>query len=483
MSDNENLYAQITWKRKNQKKWAGAILAFFIVISIAMISVATLYTWTMGMAPAGASAPTWYQQEIPAEPTSMVIHSVLDCKYMQIEGKPVPVYTLDYTAAFTYKNTGNTGKAIAYIPLPKGTVENLVVKLNDNPIDPPNIQYHKIVISLPPNQVNNVIVAYTTRGSYEYSHSVPKDKFMDRFYMKLEIKNIEYLETLPSKCLTPDNEYRRDGSTVFEWDKKDAILRKEIVVKLPEWENPLDTYLILVLAVFFLMIILFLFYYGAFIRIGLPLTPETVGFLIVPFMLLMLSMLGLLTYVGLGYAMVISLIFAIAAMFVVKKRVIRIPRALFEILLLPIFALIFVCASITVAAPYGGTIGIICLGLAICVGVKFFKEHKAPKEKVSIDNMLMKTQALSDEKKQIEAELHKERSEVESLRKRIKEGVFNKYFCTYCGISVSPDFDFCPRCGKSIKRIGKCEVCGSLVDRETSLFCPNCGASILKESK
>ena len=477
--NTENIYEQIIRKRKRQKTWTGISIGFFAVLWIIMILMAViLYTWTSGFMTAtsgGAGAPTWYKQEVPAEPESMVIGSVLDCEYVRIEDKQVPVYTLHYNAEFIYRNT-NTEKA--YIPLPGGSVENLAVKLNSVLIKP-NIQSYKIVLDLPAGE-NTVYISYTTRGSYEYSHSVPENKLMERFYMKLEIKNIKYDRNLPNECLEPDKEYISDGNTVFEWDKKDAVLRKEITVKLPEWKNPFDAYLSLLPLLFLLLFLLGLFYYEAFRRTNIQFNVESFGFLMVPFMLLILSIPALIVYIGAEYATVFSLIFAVAAMFVIKKKVLMVTKAFFDILLLPALALISVCAFVTVSAPYNGTTGIVFIILSVLVGVKFFKENKGPKEKISIDSLLMKIQSLSDEKKQVETVLEKERREKELLKERMKKGVFAKNFCPHCKSSVKPDFDFCPKCGKEIRYIGKCESCGLLVHSGIGLYCPNCGEPLKK---
>lgn len=475
MNNEENMYEKMIGERRKQKIKAGAVIGVVIMVLITVVLAAVSYVWVSGfMGAGGGAAPTWNKQEVPAEPESMEIYSVLDCEYLRIGDRPVPVYTLHYNATFTYNTSSN---ATAYIPLPKGSVENLAVKLNNVLIDP-NIQSYKIMLDLPAGE-NTVYISYTTRGSYEYSHSVP-DRLMERFYMKLEIKNIKYDRNLPSECLEPDKEYISDGNTVFEWNKKDAVLRKEIIVKLPEWKNPFDAYLSLLPLLFLLLFLLGLFYYEAFRRTNMQLNLESFGFLMVPFILLMLSIPALVVHIDAEWAVGFSLVFSVAAMFIIKKKVLRISKAFFDIFLLPTLALISVCVFVTVSAPYGGTIGIACIILSVLVGVKFFKENKGPKEKISIDRMLMKIQSLSDEKKQVETVLEKERREKELLKERIKKGTFAKNFCPHCKSNVKPDFDFCPKCGKEIKHIEKCEKCGSLVHSEIEAYCPNCGASLRK---
>lgn len=476
MNNEESMYEKILGERRKQKMRTGAAIGVVLMVLITVALAAVSYVWVSGfMGAGGGAAPAWYKQEVPAEPESMVIYSVLDCEYVKIGDKLVPVYTLHYNATFTYNTHSN---ANAYIPLPSGSVENLAVKLN-NVLIKPNIQSYKIVLDLPAGK-NTVYISYTTRGSYEYSHSVPKGRLMERFYMKLEIKNIKYDRNLPSECLEPDKDYISDGNTVFEWDKKDAVLRKEIIVKLPEWKNPFDTYLSLLPWVFLLLFLLGLFYYEAFRRTNMQLNLESFGFLMVPFILLMLSIPALVVHIGAEWAVGFSLVFAVAAMFVIKKKVLMVSKAFFDIFLLPTLALISVCAFVTVSAPYAGTIGIACIILSVLVGVKFFKENRGPKEKISIDSLLMKIQSLSDEKKQVETVLESERREKEILGERIKKGVFAKNFCPHCKSAVKPDFDFCPKCGKEIKHIEKCEKCGSLVHSEIEAYCPNCGASLRK---
>ena len=476
MNNEESMYEKMIGERRKQKMKSAAAIGIVIMVLITVLLAAVSYVWVSGfMGGGGGGAPTWYKQDVPAEPESMEIYSLLDCEYVRIKDKPVPVYTLHYNATFTYNTSSN---ATAYIPLPRGSVENIAVRLN-NVLIKPNIQGYKIVLYLPAAE-NTIYISYTTRGSYEYSHSVPENKLMERFYMKLEIKNIKYDRNLPSECLEPDKEYISDGNTVFEWDKKDAVLRKEITVKLPEWKNPFDAYLSLLPLLFLLLFLLGLFYYEAFRRTNMQFNVESFGFLMVPFMLLMLSVPALIIYIGAEYATVFSLMFAVAAMFLIKKKVLMVSKAFFDIFLLPALALTSVCAFVTVSAPYNGTTGIVFIILSVLVGVKFFKENKGPKEKISIDSLLMKIQSLSDEKKQVETVLEKERREKELLKERMKKGVFAKNFCPHCKSDVKSDFDFCPKCGKEIKHIGKCGSCGSLIHFEIGAYCPNCGASLRK---
>lgn len=476
MNNEGSIYEKIISERRKQKIRAGAVIGVVLMVLITAVLAAVSYVWVSGfMGAGGGAAPAWYKQEVPAEPESMVIGAVLDCKYVRIEDKQVPVYTLHYNAEFIYNNPN---RANAYIPLPSGSVENLAVKLN-NVLIKPNIQTYKIVLDLPAGE-NTVCISYTTRGSYEYSHSVPKGRLMEKFYMKLEIKNIKYEGSLPDNCLEPDNKYIDGEITVFEWDKKDAVLRKEIIVELPEWKNPFDTYLSLLPWMFLLLFLLGLFYYEAFRRTNMQLNIESFGFLIVPFMLLMLSVPALIVYIGAEYATGFSLMFAVAAMFVIKKKVVMVSKAFFEVFLLPALALTSVCAFVTVSAPYGVTIGIACIILSLLVAVKFFKENKGPKEKISIDSLLMGIKCLSDEKKQVETVLEKERREKDLLKERIKKGVFAKNFCPYCKSSVKPDFDFCPKCGKEIRYIEKCESCGLLVHSGIGSYCPNCSEPLKK---
>ena len=46
--------------------------------------------------------------------------------------------------------------------------------------------------------------------------------------------------------------------------------------------------------------------------------------------------------------------------------------------------------------------------------------------------------------------------------------------CAGCGLETSPDFAFCPRCGR--RQPTPCAACGSLLEAD-SAFCPRCGAA------
>jgi len=51
--------------------------------------------------------------------------------------------------------------------------------------------------------------------------------------------------------------------------------------------------------------------------------------------------------------------------------------------------------------------------------------------------------------------------------------------CEDCGFQLQPNFRFCPGCGKSLQKLGKCPKCG--YDNEPNAhFCQNCGSQLQK---
>ncbi|MEW6069355.1 MAG: zinc ribbon domain-containing protein [Candidatus Thermoplasmatota archaeon] len=466
------------------KKISYAIAGVLVFVICTMLLAAMTYFWVTGFMGAGfASAPAAFTGEIPAEPKAMSINSTINVKYIRIEQEYVPTYTLSYEATFKYVTTG---RSTAYIPLPSGSIENLVVKLNGNIISEPSVSDRNIVIFLPIG-TNNVYLSYNAEGSREYSHQVPTRRLIEKFYMRLELRNVEWYESLPRECLTPDIISTSGKTTVFIWDKENAVLDKKIVIKLPKWENPFDTYFGSIPAVFILTLLLGLFYYEAFRRVGKLWKIEYIGFLLVPFIFLYLSLGVGIAYIELLPSAIIALAIGIFTMYVIKRRVVNVSKGFTEIFLLPSFSLIFVSTLSLIKTGYSLVIGTVALIVAIALGIKFFKTYERPKEKLSVEELSVKVNILESEREKLEKEFAAERerlekelaTEREDKRKvltRIKEGVFAKRFCPYCKYSVAPDFDFCPKCGKDIKRIIKCEKCGALVSiAENELYCPNCG--------
>lgn len=293
-------------KKLRAKRYQTALIGIVIFAVCTILLASVVYFWTVGYFGAGyGMAPEAFAGEVPAEPKAMSINSTLNVEYVRIEQDYVATYTLDYDAFYIYKTTYNT---TAYLPLPTGSVEDLVLKLNNKVIGEPNITGKSIIVALPAG-TSNVYLSYSAKGSGEYSHSVPKNRLVEKFWMKLEVKNVEYKEALSSECLMPDIIHSSDKTTTFEWDKENAILDKDIVIKIPKWENPFDAYLNGLPALFILVIILGLFYYEAFRRVGIEWKSEYIGFLLVPFIFLYLSLGVLIVYTELIFAALASLAF------------------------------------------------------------------------------------------------------------------------------------------------------------------------------
>lgn len=454
------------------KKICSPLLGIFAFVIFTMILASTMYVWTSSMSSTGASAPGPFVSELPAEPKAMSINSIIDVKYVKIEQEYIPTYTLRYEASYVYVTTRDT---TANILLPKGAIEDIVLKLNGNIITEPTISGKNIVISLS-SGTNTVYLSYSAKGSKEYSHQVPTNRLIERFYMKLELKNVEWQESLSEECLTPDDIIKSDKTTIFVWDKDSAILDRNIIIKLPKWENPFDTYLNSIPAFFILILVLGFFYYEAFRRTGKLWKIDHIGFLLIPFIFIYLVLGVAIAYIELLPSAVIALTVGIITMYVIKRRVVNVSKGFTEIFSLPLFSVIFVSALSFIKTGYGLVIGTGALIIAIALGVKFFKSYERPKEKLGIEELSLKIKVLENDMGTLEQQLAFEKEDKQKILTRIKEGVFAKRYCPYCKYSVAPEFDFCPKCGRDIKRIMKCEKCGTLVAiGENELYCPNCG--------
>lgn len=454
------------------KKISFVLMGIFAFVICTMILVSGMYVWVSGMMAAGGGAAGPFVSELPAEPKAVSINSIIDVKYVRIEQEYIPTYTLSYEADYKYVTTRN---ATANILLPKGSIENIVLKLNGNIITEPTISGKNIVIFLP-SGTNIVYLSYSAKGSREYSHQVPTNRLIEKFYMKLELKNVEWHESLSEECLAPDNIITSDKTTIFVWDKDNAVLDKNIIIRLPKWENPFDTYFNSIPAFFVLILLLGLFYYESFRRVGKLWKIEYIGFLMVPFIFLYLILGVAIVYLELLPAAIIALVVSIIAMYLIKRKVLNISKGFFEIFLIPLFAVIFVHILSFVRIDYNLIAGASAFAITVVLVIKFFKTYPRPKEKLTAEELCLKTNILEEEKNRLEQELVFEKEDKQKLLARIKEGVFAKRYCPYCKYSVAPEFDFCPKCGKDIKRIIKCEKCGVLVAMaENELYCPNCG--------
>ncbi|MEW6070165.1 MAG: hypothetical protein AB1485_06060, partial [Candidatus Thermoplasmatota archaeon] len=162
------------------------------------------------------------------------INSTIDGGYIRIDGEYTPVYTLSYEATFKYACTSN---ATVYISLPNGAIKDLVVKLNDVIITEVAISGKGITMYLSPG-TNKIHLSYKALISNEYSHQVPTNKLVESFYARLEVRNIDWHGKPPPECLVPDAVSASDRNIIFIWNKENAILDKNIIIRLPQWENP-----------------------------------------------------------------------------------------------------------------------------------------------------------------------------------------------------------------------------------------------------
>ncbi|MDP6156608.1 MAG: hypothetical protein QF682_10835 [Candidatus Thermoplasmatota archaeon] len=205
-------------------------------------------------------------------PNETVISTIIDVTYSKAEMEYL--YILDYSAAFVFNNTENI---TVYIPLPAGSIEDLVILVNNEPIGHPTIKSNQVIVPLyavdAPHTLN---VAYLAQGTDLYAHYIPKNVFLDKFYVEIELKNVRYDKRIPDNCLTPDEFISSNPSSYFKWDKENTILKEDITleistpdedkvqVKEEKKEIPWNKIFIIGSTLLVFCLIIALFYYHAF---------------------------------------------------------------------------------------------------------------------------------------------------------------------------------------------------------------------------
>ena len=66
---------------------------------------------------------------------------------------------------------------------------------------------------------------------------------------------------------------------------------------------------------------------------------------------------------------------------------------------------------------------------------------------------------------------------IEEKIERPKVAKENSKICAYCGAKITEKYDFCPKCGKSIKKVKHCKACGEDNDISAST-CKLCGSKL-----
>jgi FlaG/FlaF family flagellin (archaellin)/RNA polymerase subunit RPABC4/transcription elongation factor Spt4 len=454
------------------------VFAVIFMVAITVILCGVLYVWVTSLSSTSDTLMEGHREDmgvqaVPVEPTGMEISSILDVEYVIIEGDLLCVYTLHYTATFDYESSETL--TFTEIPLPQGSVEDITVRLNGQYIEKPQIKDNMIKLTLPSYRENEVIISYTAFGKDAYNHEIPKNKLID-FVMTLELRGVDYdsEEDLSKNCLTPDTIRNSDDKIVMEWVKPNAILKKDIVIKLPEQSNPLDDYGGFLLVLVLLMIVFPIFYLKSFNRLGLEMKTEYLAFLGTPIIILYMVLGISLVYLTSIYAVPIAMLCYFIAAFITQKKMVPVEKGFVEVLMFPYLMVVFAAVTLFFWDHNGLVVGTVFLILAIIILLNLFRKYKPPKIEIQDIDFVGNIKKIGMDHNDASDKIEKLEQENATLRAIKKSEVYEKRFCQHCGSKIGPKFEFCPICGKGLKKIKQCSDCGIMVPLKSE-FCPNCG--------
>lgn len=473
--------------KQKKQDLTNAVLVVLFMVAITIVLGGVSYVWVASM---GTGSYKTYseayqkelgKQEVPIEPVIIDISSKLNVDYVLIENDLICIYDLYYTSTFKYEETNEP--RLVSLPLPKGSLEELKVSLNGVPINRPNVNDNSIKIILESNKSNIVSINYIAFGTEKYSHAIPKNKLLESFNMRLEIDGVDinYQKDLPKSCLTPDNIKTTNEKTILEWNKKSTVLKKDILIELPKKTNPYTNYFYFLPCLIVLVIIFSLFYYESFQRLKLELKNEYFGFLITPILIFYLILGMALIYLQPIYAVPISILGFTGIIFIVQKKMLPIKKGFHDILFFQSFLIISVSSYLFYNISTGLLIGTIFMILTIIIILNFFRKYKRPYHPVDKKNDPFEQYNLISEREDLLIKVKKMQKKIEQLKEIKTIKTAEKRFCIFCRSNVTSSYDFCPKCGKDIRKISKCHRCDALISGNEQ-FCPNCGSNFKNEN-
>ncbi len=487
-----NLDAKYNIPGSSQGKNAVVAVAIFVIITIVLAGV--LWLWVSGLVATGyEDRDLLRKSEIPSDPTSMSINTTLDVEYERFDGAIIPFFDIRYHASFGFEPRASP--TVTYIPLPQASIEGLEIELNNVMVDIPEISNNRVRLTLPNNTANEVEMRYTAKGNNDYLHTIPKNRFIRHLKVKLII-NLNDDDDITGNSLfkgslSPDTVTEDEGKIMIEWDKENAVLKKDIIVTLPEREDPLDSLGTFIVLLIFLMIGESIVLSGMLRRLNRERQKETIPFFLVPFVLIALVVLLSLIYLDETYAALFSILLFIPLMYFILKRMIGIGKGLTEtsvivcvsFSILPV--LVFLESDIRVIAVTVLLTALVSAGLLF---IKKFKTRSSIKQHDQSRTLFQKNVDLIKEMRDLKLEreglndtISKLTSANSTLREK-REKCVAKHFCLFCGRAIEEDFDYCPGCGEDMDILIKCPKCAVLLS-EGATHCPNCGRTLQVSKK
>jgi RNA polymerase subunit RPABC4/transcription elongation factor Spt4 len=403
-------------------------------------------------------------------PQETNVKITLDVSYVKVGDSFHPVYLISYKGDFIYDNPANT---TVYFPLPSGTITDLLVRVNGNGIQKPDIVSNQLKINLT-EENSTMSVSFNSYGKYSYSHQVPKNIFVENFTLEIEILNVND-DTIDSERGESPNMLTSNGKSVtLTWDNDNTIMRENVVIDLKsetviKENDPWLFFIQFFYGLIYLGPIICLFYIVGLHRIERDKKGENVIFLLLPYLLLCVLMGVLIYWIGILPSLIISVMGFSATSYIMEKRAIKITKGLFGFFLVPVLLLLSMIGLILEEFRMGTVLTLV--SVLSLIGVFTIFLVKNPRQK-DLGNSRFSRERSQDLKDNNGVTM----DSVKPPPPKVKGKYSNKKFCPHCGFSVKTDYGFCPKCGKDISLLDRCSKCGML--RKTSddaLFCPNCG--------
>lgn len=470
-----------------------AIVAVILMVAVTVVLAGVLYMWVGSLASTHESVDFVNRQEIPDDPTSMSINTTLDVEYKRLNGAIVPFFDIRYHATFGFEPRGSP--TVTYIPLPQASIEGLEIELNNFVVDIPEISNNRVRLTLPKNTTNIVEIRYMAKGNNDYRHTIPKNRFIRHLQVNLIINRNDDNDitgnSLFKGSLSPDTVVENGEKIVIEWDKENAVLKKDIIVTLPEMEDPLDSLGTFLVLLIFFMIGESIVLSGMLRRLNRERQKETIPFFLVPFVMIALVVMLSLIYLDETYAALFSILLFTPLMYYILKRMIGIGKGLTEtsvivcvsFSILPV--LVFLESDIRVIAV------MVLLTALVSTGLLFIKKFKTRSTITQRDQsrtlfqknveLIKGMRDLKLEREDLNDTISKLTSANSTLREK-REKCVAKHFCLFCGRAIKDDFDYCPGCGEDMGIVIKCPKCAVLLS-EGATHCPNCGTTLQVSKK
>jgi RNA polymerase subunit RPABC4/transcription elongation factor Spt4 len=411
-------------------------------------------------------APLWAVMEFSLNPERINVTIVIEVHYIEDGDELVPVYSFLYRGKFYYDNPENT---TIYFPLPSGMITDLAVKVNDDLVEHPELISNNIRLFLP-EEDSMISVAFNSYGKTSYTHEVPKNGFVKHFQFRALLRKVGSDDVSLDESLTPDS-VDTSNSVRFDWDNKNAIMRKDIKIDLLQRTSDVSSGFLgnFISGLIFMGIPITAFYFEGFNRLKHEKKAENYIMLFMPYVILGMVLWTLVLWIEAYLALLISLLGFTAGHLMINQKILKFKKGHSEFFLIPLLFIVFLIGYV-IDNKAIGTLLISFSTLSLMLLLAWFV-RRYPRPPRAKGNRKFPQLTVKKENNVVNAKTEKPSVKSESTQSKT-----NKKFCPHCGSSVENDFGFCPRCGRDISVLERCSNCGVLRKMSTdAMFCPNCG--------